>query len=87
MKGLGIYKGLGDPVAKEDSEYPDWLWDLAEEGMAVGRQDSPIRAMRRELNKQNRDSIRSVPLPPSLPRNLFSQRVGRASNFLKNKRK
>lgn len=60
LKGVRIIKGVEDPVAKEDSEYPEWLWSLADEDMGVGRTDSPIRAMRRQLNKQNTDAIRCV---------------------------
>jgi hypothetical protein len=28
MSGLNYFKNKPDIVAKEDSEYPDWLWDL-----------------------------------------------------------
>lgn len=28
LKGLGYIKGKDGPVAKEDHEYPDWLWGL-----------------------------------------------------------
>ena len=28
LRGLGYIKGQEGPVAKEDSEYPDWLWGL-----------------------------------------------------------
>ncbi|KAI9205097.1 mitochondrial ribosomal protein L37-domain-containing protein [Polychytrium aggregatum] len=28
MKGLNILKDGKDPVAKDDSEYPEWLWRL-----------------------------------------------------------
>ena len=42
LRGLGYIKGQEVPVAREDSEYPDWLWgllgpkqgDLNEEGAA-----------------------------------------------------
>jgi large subunit ribosomal protein L54 len=26
LSGLNYIKGKSDPVAKEDSEYPEWLW-------------------------------------------------------------
>lgn len=29
MSGLNIYKNGKDPVAMADSEYPQWLWQLA----------------------------------------------------------
>ena len=28
LKGLSYLKGVPDPVAKEDDEYPDWLWSI-----------------------------------------------------------
>ncbi|KAG9665689.1 hypothetical protein KCU81_g5152, partial [Aureobasidium melanogenum] len=28
LKGLNFIKGKNDPVAKEDSEYPTWLWGI-----------------------------------------------------------
>ncbi|KIW07718.1 uncharacterized protein PV09_01650 [Verruconis gallopava] len=28
LKGLNFMKGKTDPVAMEDHEYPDWLWDV-----------------------------------------------------------
>lgn len=30
LRGLGYIKGQEGPVAKEDSEYPEWLWGLLE---------------------------------------------------------
>ncbi|EGG13246.1 60s ribosomal protein l37 mitochondrial precursor [Melampsora larici-populina 98AG31] len=59
LKGLGIIKGVGDPVAKPDEEYPSWLWSLIEPGMGAGKSDEPLRAIRRELNRENRNKIRN----------------------------
>jgi large subunit ribosomal protein L54 len=36
LKGLNIYKGKDDPVAMEDTEYPDWLWGVLGEIKGVG---------------------------------------------------
>jgi len=30
LKGLGFTKGQEPPTAKEDDEYPSWLWGLLE---------------------------------------------------------
>ncbi|KAL9137282.1 MAG: hypothetical protein Q9175_001508 [Cornicularia normoerica] len=30
LRGLGYIKGQEGPIAKEDSEYPEWLWGLLE---------------------------------------------------------
>ena len=32
LKGLGYLKGKDPPIAKEDHEYPKWLWGLLDEG-------------------------------------------------------
>lgn len=32
LKGLGYEKGKDSPVAREDAEYPEWLWGLLEPG-------------------------------------------------------
>lgn len=31
LKGLNFIKGKTDPVAMEDSEYPEWLWRILED--------------------------------------------------------
>ena len=35
LRGLGYIKGKDAPIAKEDHEYPDWLW-----GLLDGRKDA-----------------------------------------------
>ncbi|MCJ1459141.1 hypothetical protein MMC28_009518 [Mycoblastus sanguinarius] len=32
LRGLGYTKGQDGPVAKEDREYPEWLWGLLDKG-------------------------------------------------------
>ncbi|KAA1101903.1 hypothetical protein PGT21_032676 [Puccinia graminis f. sp. tritici] len=59
IKGLAYIKGESDPIAKADDEYPSWLWTLLEPNMGVGHADTPLRAIRRELNRKNRNNIRS----------------------------
>ncbi|EFP92880.1 uncharacterized protein PGTG_18798 [Puccinia graminis f. sp. tritici CRL 75-36-700-3] len=58
IKGLAYIKGESDPIAKADDEYPSWLWTLLEPNMGVGHSDTPLRAIRRELNRENRNNIR-----------------------------
>ena len=36
LKGLGYVKGQEAPLAKEDSEYPSWLWGLLDMGAKTG---------------------------------------------------
>ncbi|OAV93424.1 hypothetical protein PTTG_27343 [Puccinia triticina 1-1 BBBD Race 1] len=58
IKGLAYIKGESDPIAKADEEYPSWLWTLLEPNMGAGNTDTPLRAIRRELNRENRNNIR-----------------------------
>ncbi|KAH9445676.1 hypothetical protein MJO28_012470 [Puccinia striiformis f. sp. tritici] len=58
IKGLAYIKGESDPIAKADGEYPSWLWTLLEPNMGAGHSDTPLRAVRRELNRENRINIR-----------------------------
>lgn len=41
LKGLGYIKGKDSPVAKEDHEYPEWLWGLLDKTEKV----SGVRAV------------------------------------------
>ena len=38
LPGLGFIKGAERVVAKEDHEYPDWLWGLLDEKDRVGEE-------------------------------------------------
>ncbi|MBW0511993.1 hypothetical protein O181_051708 [Austropuccinia psidii MF-1] len=60
LKGLAYIKGEGDPIAKADDEYPNWLWALAEPNMGAGNSDSPLQAVKRELKRDNRNKIRTA---------------------------
>jgi large subunit ribosomal protein L54 len=31
LRGLNFFKDKSDPVAMEDSEYPDWLWTIVKD--------------------------------------------------------
>lgn len=39
MNGLNYFKNKPDIVAKEDSEYPDWLWDLLGDASKQSKKD------------------------------------------------
>jgi hypothetical protein len=28
LKGVNVFAGKSDPIAKPDSDYPDWLWTI-----------------------------------------------------------
>lgn len=40
LKGLNFLKGGSDPVAREDHEYPGWLWAILTGKNAEGKEDS-----------------------------------------------
>ncbi|KAI9819639.1 MAG: hypothetical protein M1827_007089 [Pycnora praestabilis] len=65
LKGLGFLKGKGEPIAKEEVEYPAWLWGVLEkvgkvEGGAAGEDVGDLfskskkqrRAAAKRLRKQ-----------------------------------
>ncbi|CAF9938931.1 hypothetical protein IMSHALPRED_001143 [Imshaugia aleurites] len=61
LRGLGYIKGQEGPVAREDSEYPEWLWgllgpkkgDMTEEG-AAGDAFAKSKKQRRLASKAAR---------------------------------
>ena len=46
IPGLNIKKSGSDPELKDDSEYPDWIWNLSKRDVSLY-----------ELNKQDEDEI------------------------------
>ena len=69
LKGLNFVKGKEDPVAREDGEYPEWLWGVLRRkqeevgGLGEGEGDlfceypvvSPLpQTLRRELRSIGR---------------------------------
>ena len=42
LKGLGYIKGQEAPLAKEDSEYPSWLWNLLATGSKDGEGEEQV---------------------------------------------
>lgn len=39
LKNINYFKNKSDPIALEDSEYPDWLWTLLEGGKVAAAAD------------------------------------------------
>ncbi|BGP19403.1 hypothetical protein JCM10213_000640 [Rhodosporidiobolus nylandii] len=63
LKGLNYLKDGSDPVAKEDSEYPAWLWTItAEEGSGAGKEGEAAQLARekKELKKQRKVAIKAA---------------------------
>ena len=50
--GANITKGGADPVLKEDSEYPKWLWELLEPVKSYKELDPSTKQYWRRYNKQ-----------------------------------
>ncbi len=50
--GANIYKTGEDPPIKEDSEYPDWLWKLAEPTKSYKELSPDSKQYWRRLNKE-----------------------------------
>ena len=51
-KGANVFKDGTDPPIKEDSEYPDWLWELAENKKSYQDFSSDSTEYWRRLRKQ-----------------------------------
>ncbi|KAI8352502.1 mitochondrial ribosomal protein L37-domain-containing protein [Blakeslea trispora] len=58
LKGLQYMKDKPEPVALDDSEYPEWLWDLLDEKKQKQKTTKP--AHRQYHRKQNRDAIKAM---------------------------
>ncbi|KAM0752056.1 hypothetical protein T439DRAFT_379183 [Meredithblackwellia eburnea MCA 4105] len=71
FKGLNFLKDGTDPVALEDSAYPDWVWTLAEApttgGGAKGAvkadgdksEQDKLKAARKQMAKENKTAIKA----------------------------
>ncbi|KAI9027518.1 mitochondrial ribosomal protein L37-domain-containing protein [Phycomyces nitens] len=58
LKGLNYLKDRQDPIALEDSEYPEWLWNLLDERKQKQKTKKPVN--RQFHRKQNRDAIKAL---------------------------
>ncbi|CAR29945.1 hypothetical protein ZYGR_0AD06360 [Zygosaccharomyces rouxii] len=48
-----------DPVALEDNEYPDWLWEVLDpEAQMKKLQADPMKLRKKQLRKDNREKIK-----------------------------
>ena len=60
FKFESLQKG-DEPVAKEDSEYPDWLWDMLDHKKTMDTLQSEdfLRWRKLQLSKDNRAKIKN----------------------------
>lgn len=57
---LAVFKGAPAIVAKADSEYPEWLWDILdkEKQLEQLKQESPFKYQRKLVKKANVEAIK-----------------------------
>ncbi|CAO3617417.1 unnamed protein product [Mucor hiemalis] len=58
LKGIQYLKDKQDPVALDDAEYPEWLWDLLDEKKMKQKTSKP--ANRQYHRKQSREAIKAM---------------------------
>ncbi|KAI7868693.1 mitochondrial ribosomal protein L37-domain-containing protein [Mucor mucedo] len=58
LKGLQYLKDGQDPVALDDSEYPEWLWELLDEKKLKQKTSKPVN--RQYHRKQSREAIKAM---------------------------
>jgi large subunit ribosomal protein L54 len=51
LKGINVFQGKKDPVAMEDSEYPEWLWTLLDKPEEQPHDQMSIKHLRK-LSKE-----------------------------------
>ncbi|SCV03737.1 LAMI_0H10550g1_1 [Lachancea mirantina] len=58
---LQIKKAGKEPVALEDSEYPEWLWKvLDDKAQRKKLAQDPLKLRRKQLRKTNRENIKQT---------------------------
>ena len=58
LTGINFLKDGKDPVALDDTEYPDWLWDLLDEKKQKQKTTKPNN--RQYHRKKNREAIKAM---------------------------
>ena len=58
---LKVFKKGDDPVAKEDSEYPEWLWTMLDpkDNLKAIQNEDFLRWRRIKLSKENNSTIKN----------------------------
>ncbi|KAJ5219912.1 Ribosomal protein L37 mitochondrial [Penicillium chermesinum] len=72
MNGLNYFKNKPDVVAKEDSEYPDWLWDLLTDSSKQAKSEKggvdPSTLNKKQRKRYEKKlAARTAVLPPKIP--------------------
>ncbi|KAJ5162301.1 hypothetical protein N7492_007693 [Penicillium capsulatum] len=83
LNGLNYFKNKPDVFAKEDSEYPDWLWDLLGDSNKQEKKSGGVDPS--TLNKKQRKryekklAARTAVLPPKIPTHHHAHDITPAS--------
>ncbi|KAJ5296705.1 uncharacterized protein N7443_007598 [Penicillium atrosanguineum] len=74
MNGLNYFRNKPEVLAKEDSEYPEWLWDLLGDSSKQSKTDKggvdpSIAALNKKQRKRYEKKLaaRTQALPPKIP--------------------
>ncbi|KAJ3035704.1 hypothetical protein HDV00_003465 [Rhizophlyctis rosea] len=76
LKGINMFKGGADPVAKADKDYPDWLWTILE----------PKKTEFEEHEKFSREYLRHV-AQQKIKDNALAKKMGVIKKNPRDKRK
>lgn len=80
MNGLNYFKNKPDVLAKEDHEYPDWLWDLLgdsskEAKTKKGGVDPSTLNKKQRKRYEKKLAARTEKLPPKIPAHHHSHDI------------
>ncbi|GFF54636.1 hypothetical protein IFM61392_00873 [Aspergillus lentulus] len=70
LNGLNYFKNKPDVFALEDSEYPDWLWGLLEDGKKAKKEggvDPSTLNKKQRKRYEKKMAARAATLPPQIP--------------------
>ncbi|KAJ5110950.1 hypothetical protein N7532_001485 [Penicillium argentinense] len=80
MNGLNYFKNKPDVVAKEDHEYPDWLWDLLGDSSKQAKEKKggiDLSTLNKKQRKRYEKKLaaRTEKLPPKIPAHHHSHDI------------
>ncbi|KAJ6032277.1 hypothetical protein N7540_003009, partial [Penicillium herquei] len=84
LNGLNYFKNKPDVFAKDDSEYPDWLWDLLSDSSKQSKKDNggvDVSSLNKKQRKRYEKKLaaRTAVLPPKIPAHHNSHDITPAS--------
>ncbi|KAJ5692214.1 hypothetical protein N7462_001637 [Penicillium macrosclerotiorum] len=84
MSGLNYFKNKPDVIAMEDSEYPDWLWDLLGDASKQSKTDKggvDVSTLNKKQRKRYEKKLaaRTGPIAPKIPAHHHADDITPAS--------